>query len=217
MLTRALLLLFLSNPSWADECEQLPPPAVTVQRLESSVTLDTKYGYKTLTNIGARLARQGHQVLGLTRGHAVVKFEANTPFYIDRSGRWECASPQLTISFGFDPMTVHVAKEFPAGSCAYREIYEHEMRHVQAYQAHSASIEKELTEALMSRFATGAPWRKPVGQTRAILHLELNERWVPYIKRAMNRVEAAQALIDTPEEYARIRESCDGEVKKRMH
>lgn len=216
MLTRALLLLFLSNFAWADECEQLPPPAVKVLRLESSVMLNTQYGYKALTNMGARLARQGHQVLGLTRGNAVVRLEVNTPFYIDRSRRWECASPQLTISFGFEPMTVHVAKEFPAGSCAYREIYEHEMRHVQAYLAHSASIEKELTEALMTRFVTGAPWRRPVGQTRAKLQQELNERWVPYIKRAMSRVEAAQALIDTPEEYVRIRESCDGEVKKRM-
>lgn len=216
MRARALLLLFLSSPAWADECDQLPPPSVTVRRLETPVMLNTKHGYRTLSNLGEKLARQGHRVLGLTRGKAIVKVEANTPSYVDRRGRWECASPQLTISYGFDPITVHVAKEFPAGSCAYREIYEHEMRHVQAYEAHSVAIEKELTEALTNRFATGVIWRGPVGQSREKLQLELNERWIPYIKRAMDRVEATQALIDTPEEYARIAGSCNSEVKKQI-
>jgi hypothetical protein len=30
----------------------------------------------------------------------------------------------------------------------------------------------------------------------------------------MNKVDAAQALIDTPEEYARVAQSCGGEVKR---
>jgi hypothetical protein len=212
----ALLLLFLSSLAWGDECDQLPPPSVTVRRLETPVMLNTNYGYRTLTNLGAAPARQGHRVLGLTRGKATVKIESNTRSYIDRRGRWECASPQLTISFGFDPVTVHVAKEFPSGSCAYREIYEHEMRHVLAYEAHSVAIEKELVDALTNRFATGVIWRGPIGQSREKLQLELNERWIPYIKRAMERVEATQALIDTPEEYARIAGSCNGEVKKQI-
>ena len=216
MRSRALLLLFLSSPAWGDECDQLPPPAVIVRRLETPVMLNTKYSYRTLTDLGATLARQGHRVLGLTRGKAIVKVETNTPSYVDRRGRWECASPQLTISFGFDPITVHVAKEFSAGSCAYREIYKHEMRHVLAYEAHSVAIEKELVEALTNRFATGVIWRGPVGQTREKLQLELNERWIPYIKRAMERVEATQALIDTSEEYSRIAGSCNGEVSKQL-
>jgi len=210
-----LLLVFFGLPAWADECDQLPLPAVTVKRLDEPFTLSTKYSYKALTNLATTLARPGNQVLGLTRGNAIVKFATNTPSHIDRTGRWECASPQLTMTFGFVPMTVHVAKEFPVGSCAYREIYDHEMRHVQTYQAHIAAIEKELTEALSSRFATGAPWRGPVGQTRDNLQRELDERWMPYIKRAIGRVELAQALIDTPEEYARVAASCDGEISKR--
>ncbi|UCV02500.1 hypothetical protein [Dechloromonas denitrificans] len=210
-----LLLVFPCFPAWADECDQLPLPAVTVKRLEEPFTLSTKYSYKALTNLATTLTRQGNQVLGLTRGNAIVRFAIDTPSHIDRTGRWECASPQLTMTFGFMPMTVHVAKEFPAGSCAYREIYDHEMRHVQTNQAHIAAIEKELTEALSRRFATGAPWRGPAGQTRDYLQRELDERWMPYIKRAIGRVELAQALIDTPEEYARVAASCDGEISKR--
>ena len=43
----------------------------------------------------------------------------------DASGRWECLSPQRQVSFGYAPLSVHVAREFPPGSCAYREILAH--------------------------------------------------------------------------------------------
>lgn len=207
------LSLFLP-PAWADECDQLPAPAVTIKRLDSKVSTNFQYGYKSLTNIGASLSRPGQQVLGLTRGNASVRLASSTPGYVDQSGRWECISPQITLTYGFSPMTVYVAREFPEGSCAYKEIYEHELRHVSAYQAHVAEIESELKEMMTRRFSTGGPWRGPVGVSRARLQQELDERWMPYVQRQLKRVEAAQALIDTPEEYARVAESCQGEIKK---
>lgn len=215
MRTPALILsALLSSPVWADECDQLPPPSVTVKRLEEKISVNSGYGYRTLTNLGAALARPGHQVLGLTRGNAVVRFETRAPAYVDRTGRWECASPQLVLSYGFNPLTVFVAREFPEGSCAYNEIYQHELRHVKAYQTHIVGIEKELTDTLNRRFATGGLWRGPVGQTQARLQQELDERWLPYIKREIGRVDAAQALIDTVAEYERVANSCNGEIKK---
>lgn len=211
-----LLLVVFSSPILADECEQLPKPSVTVKLIEDSLTFNTQYSYKSLNNIGAALARPGQQVLGLTRGNAIVRFSASTATYLDRAGRWECASPQLVLSVGYSPMTVYVAREFPEGSCAYKEIYEHELRHVKTYQSHLKAIEKVLAETLNQRFATGAPWRGPVGQTVARIQRELDERWIPYVKRELGRVDAEQALIDTPEEYARVAESCGGEIKKGM-
>jgi hypothetical protein len=133
-----LLLVVFSSSAWADECEQLPKPSVTVKLIEDSLTFNTQYSYKSLNNIGAALARPGQQVLGLTRGNAIVRFSASTATYLDRAGRWECASPQLVLSVGYSPMTVYVAREFPEGSCAYKEIYEHELRHVKTYQSHLA-------------------------------------------------------------------------------
>ena len=132
----------------------------------------------------------------------------------DRLGRWECSSPQITVSFGYSPMTVYVASEFPAGSCAYNEIYQHELRHVKAYQSHLSSIETDITESLNQRFATGTFSRGPVGQARSSLEKELHERWMPYIKREIGKVESAQALIDTHEEYSRVSKSCNGEIQK---
>ena len=210
-----ILVMILAGSVQADECDQLPPPSVTVTRIDENFTISDQFGYKELTHLGAALAQPGREVLGLTRGKAVVKVTTNSPLYIDRTGRWECASPQIKVSFGFSPTVVYVAKEFPAGSCAYREIFQHELRHVQAYQAHAAMIEKEVSDTLNRRFATGGPWRGPVGQTQTRLQRELNERWIPYIQREMKRGDEAQALIDSPEEYARVANSCDGEINRR--
>jgi len=207
-------LLLIASPSRADPCDALPKPSVTIKRIEERLSTNTEYSYKSLTNIGAALARPGKQVLGLTRGNATVSFASTTPSLTDPSGRWECASPQITLSFGFSPMTVYVAREFPEGSCAFKEILEHEMRHVEAYRTHIASIEKALTESLNARFATGAIWRGPVGQTAARLRQELDARWAPYVQRQIKRVDEAQAKIDTAEEYQRVANACDGAVGK---
>jgi hypothetical protein len=215
MRTLALPFLFLlANPVWADECDKLPPPSVKLKRLEEPFSLNTTYGYRSLTNLGSEQAKPGHLVLGLTRGNAVVKFETRMPGFIDPSGRWECSSPQLVVTYGFSPMTVYVAREFPEGKCAYTEIYQHELRHVKAYQDHIISLEKELTETMSRWFAGGGPWRGPAGENRERVQQQLEERWMPYIKREIAKVDIAQAKIDTPEEYARVANSCNGEIKQ---
>lgn len=210
-------LLTALPATWAaDPCDDLPKPSVTVKRIEKQPELNLRYGYRSLTNLGGTLARPGRQILGLTRGNASVSLGARTPLVVSADGRWECASPQVTLTYGFAPITLYVAREFPPGSCAHKEILDHEQRHVDTYQAHLVAIEKELTETLTRRFATTRPWRGPAGQVASQLQQELDQRWVPYIQREIRKVDAAQALIDTTEEYERIANACDGEISKRL-
>ncbi|HLO63909.1 MAG TPA: hypothetical protein VK165_13200 [Azonexus sp.] len=210
------LLALAGTARAADPCADLPKPSVTIKRLEAPIALNTAYGYRSLTNLGSARGRPGQQVLGLTRGNATARFASHTPVVVDARGRWECASPQIVLTYGFSPLTVYVAREFPPNSCAYKEIHEHEMRHVQTYQTHLADIEKTLTDALNARFATGDVWRGPAGQATARLQSELNERWLPYVQREIGKVDAAQARIDTVEEYTRVTNACDGQIAKRL-
>ena len=209
-----LITLALPTPVRADECDRLPAPTVTVKRTEEPISINTQYGYRQLTHLGSDIARTGHVILGLTRGNARVSFSVQMARYVDRTRRWECASPQLVVTYGFSPMTVYVAREIPKGTCAYDEVFRHEMRHVNAYQKHLADIEQNLRDTLTARFATGKPWRGPLGQAPRVLQRELVERWQPYLEREINLGMEAQKAIDSPEEYALVLDACDGEIRR---
>ncbi len=214
-----LLCLGMAVSAWAqtgDPCANLAPPSVKVERLETRVTTNLDYNVGGLTRLGSKMQPSQRQILGLTKGQAVVRYALVMPRLVTPDGRWECASPQLTLSYGFDPITVYVAREFPAGSCAYQEIYTHEVRHLEAYKAHAVQVEAELTRALQKRFADTGPWRGAAGQAEDRLRQELGERWVPYVRDLLDRVEAEQRRIDTPEEYDRIAASCNGEISQRL-
>ena len=65
-----------------------------------------------------------------------------------------------------------------------------------------------------------ADYRYPeelIGHPAEHLQKELDERWLPYVQREIAKVEPAQALIDTPEEYERVANACDGEIRKRLN
>ena len=72
-----------------------------------------------------------------------------------------------------------------------------------------------MTTALHAGAIEGV-WRSPAGQIAGYLQRELDERWIPYVQREIAKVEAAQALIDTAEEYDRVANACDGEISKRL-
>ncbi|WP_051281720.1 hypothetical protein [Azovibrio restrictus] len=212
----ALLLGVLAGAAQADPCADLPPASVTLERLEVPASSHHRHGLEALQKLGAQASRPGHLVLGLTRGQAVVSYEVKLPRLLDASGRWECASPQLTLRYGYRPITIYVAREFPPGSCAHKEILAHEQRHVEAYQAHARRIEAEIRATLQSRFAGQGPWRGPAHQIPEQLRQELEQRWVPYVKLMLDQVEPIQRAIDTPEEYTRVAASCDGEIARAL-
>lgn len=202
----------LSAPALADECDRLPAPSVTVKRIDEPIKVDTQYGFRQLTHLGSDIGRAGHVIVGLTRGKARARFSVVMSRHVDRSRRWECSSPHITVTYGFSPMIVYVAKEIPQGTCAYDEVFRHEMLHVNASQEHIAALEQKLRDALAARFVTGQPWRGPVGQAPRLLQRELVDLWQPYLEREINLGMEAQKAIDSPEEYARVMNSCEGEI-----
>lgn len=215
---RALLPIFaalLSSPTQAAPiagCEQLPKPSVSVKLLESPVSFDLASSYRELTSRVGEKARPGWQVLGLTQTNAVVSFGLQLQTL--SNAEYECGSPQITLTLAMRPLVVHVGREFPQDSCAYKEILAHEMRHVKAYQEHLERLQKIFQEALTRRYATGTAWRGTTGSLYERLSGELNEHWTTAITREFDRVEGPQRLIDTPGEYARIAAACGGEVNR---
>ena len=151
-------------------------------------------------------------VLGLTRTESRVSVSLDGRILQDRVTGFECVAPQIRVRLFYAPIVVYIGKEFMPGSCAYKQILAHEMRHLKAYLDHLPKVETVVRAALARRFE-GKPLYAPIGMAQVQLEHEIDASWMPYMKSQMGAVEAQQAAIDSPQEYARLSKVCKGEVQ----
>lgn len=211
-----VLALNLPSAAHAVTCADLPPTTVEVTLLESALQTDFRRSYRALKGMTHRYSDHELAVLGLTHGQAVARTRVAARSLHDRTGQWECSTVQIAVQIGYQPLTVYVGREFPQGTCGFKEIYGHEMRHAETYRNHARTIVPEIAETLRERFASSEPMRGSAGETLERLRRELEDRWVPYIRRKLEQVETAQRAIDTREEYERVAASCSGEIRRTL-
>ena len=218
--TRLLLafgLLFSGN-AWAARtafqirCEDDIGKTVTMLTAQQGgYTIDGALSYRALTRMRGE-SRPNTYVLGLTRTESRVEIGLAGPLLQDAASGYECVAPQISVKLFYVPVVIYISSEFPPGGCPYQAILRHELRHLKAYMDHLPKVETLARAALARRFEA-KPLYAPSGTARLALEHEINTGWLPYIKAEMGKVEAQQAAIDSPEEYARLARSCNGEIR----
>lgn len=183
----------------------------TMSSKHEGYRVDNTYSFHGLSALKGNRA-PGSYVLGLTRTESRVSIGIQARMLSDPASGYECVAPRLEVKLHYLPIVVYVGREFIPGTCAYREILAHELRHRDIYLGFLPGAEKAVSQALERRFA-GKPLYAPRGQARDLLQREINSGWMPFIKREMAKVERLQASIDTPQEYARLGKVCAGEVQ----
>ncbi|MGG7604223.1 hypothetical protein [Massilia sp. BKSP1R2A-1] len=179
--------------------------------VQNGFRIDNSVGYRSLTVLKGR-ARPGQYVLGLTRTESRVSINVGGRLLSDPASGYECIAPHIEVRLTYPPIVVYVSREFRPGSCAYEEVLAHEMRHLNTYLDYLPKVEAKVRVALAQRFE-GKPLYARAGQAQALLQHEVDRGWMPYIKNEMAKVEALQAAIDSPQEYARLGKVCGGEVQ----
>lgn len=178
--------------------------------------IDNTVGFRSLTTMKGRAtngrARPGQVVLGLTRTESRVSINVGGRLLLDPASGYECIAPHIDIKLYYPPIVVYISREFRPGSCAYEELLAHEMRHLNAYLDYLPKAEARVRLALARRF-DDKPLYARIGQAQSLLQREIDRGWMPYIKSEMAKVEALQAAIDSPQEYARLGKVCGGEVQ----
>ncbi|HEU4850581.1 MAG TPA: hypothetical protein VFT37_00340 [Telluria sp.] len=213
----ALSLLFASSAASARtpfqaRCEDTIGKTVSVlSARDGGYRVDNTVSIRQLAQM-KRITTPNSYVLGLTRTESRVAVGAGGKLLQDPASGYECVAPRIDVKLFYVPIVVYVGSEFSPGSCAYREILAHEMRHLKTYLDHLPKVEATVSAALARRFE-GKPLYAPSGQASALLRGELNTGWMAFIKGEMEKVEPLQAAIDTPREYARLSEVCGGEVQ----
>lgn len=213
----ALLLVCALAPASARtafqaRCEDTIGQSVSVlTSQQNGYRVDNSYSFHGLSSMKGDRA-PGSYVLGLTRTESRVLVGLQGRMLSDPASGYECVAPRLEVKLTYLPIVVYVGREFAPGTCAYREILAHELRHRDIYLAHLPRAEKIVSDALARRFQ-GKPLYAPAGRVRSLLQREIDSTWLPFIKNEMGKVERLQAAIDTPQEYARLGKVCAGEVQ----
>ncbi|MGZ3182865.1 MAG: hypothetical protein ACXU8N_10515 [Telluria sp.] len=191
-------------------CEATPASSI-LNVHPATYAIDHSQSYRTLARMKQPLGARAY-VLGLTRTESHVSIRSTGTLYTDPAEHLECIAPRVTVDLWYSPVTIYVGREFAPGSCSYRAILDHELRHYTTYERHLRTVEENVRAALQQRFS-GRPLYAPQGQVHAQLAHEIDARWLPYIKSELGQVETLQAAIDSPAEYARLSKVCRGEVQ----
>jgi hypothetical protein len=148
------------------------------------------------------------KVLGIT------KAQLTKDLTFDHSGLEQpgtgriCSRPQVKVVLSFTPIQVLLASSFAANSCRYREVYAHEMRHVNTYVDFLPTVTAEVQEQLRVALGSEVHYFKDAAEAKVTMDRLVNSMWMPYLTAKLEQVEQQQRDIDTFEEYDRLTHAC---------
>lgn len=212
-LATLVLLPAIAGAATADgfalRCEREMQPAFEVHLRESRFDVHNEVSSRVLHTRETHGAAS-QLMLGLTSGTIRTEVLFDAPGLLDRGAKRECVAPRVEVDLSYDPLRVYVAREFNTYSCAYRTIYEHEMRHVEVYRTELPKVRAAIREALAQHFP--GPLYAPAGEGLQRLSAEVDDWLRPLVRLELARVADMQHEIDSPEEEFRLKEACGGEV-----
>jgi len=189
------------------KCDRLPSTAAVVVEFTSvSYTLDNSLSVSDLTRQFP--PTYAGRILGITNATLAKVISFNNEGVVQAGTGRVCLRPQIKINVAFDPMVVHVASDFPLNSCKYQEVFEHEMRHVQAYTEFLPTFAAEMESEFKASMGTDLQYFASKDESRQSTDTLIETTWMPYLAARMAEVQAAQQSIDTREEYERIARTC---------
>ena len=151
-----------------------PDQPITIDQLDGTTrydfahSLDEIAALRTATGQPVRQARSDH-TLGTTEVHFRSGYGLNYVLAPLPDGRFCARLTGAQVTFGFESITVHVAREFPPGSCLHAAILEHEEGHVaisrQVYAITLARLSYTLEQARRDEFAVEVSSEAAAGET----------------------------------------------------
>jgi len=181
----------------------------------SPVLYDHTLSVEELTQRSGASGKPNQHALGLTTVTVETRLRLDKRTLMDPRTGMMCTRPTVTVTLGGAPQTVHIGKEFPADSCAYREVAEHELRHVHANEAQAEFVANDFQSAMKAEFGNRVFFGSEKELERAIDD-KLQNDWLPRIETEFALVRLAHESIDTPEEAARAERFCDGAVSRML-
>ncbi|MDD3289062.1 MAG: hypothetical protein PHX43_08730 [Alphaproteobacteria bacterium] len=121
----------------------------------------------------------------------------------------------LELKYGFTDIIVHIAKDLGESPCVYSMVMQHELRHVNA-DRELMNIYTPRLSGLLPAFLRemGVIRTKDPESAKQEVYSEIGDYIEQLSSEIMAEHDKRQALIDTPEEYRRLTETCGDDISK---
>lgn len=163
---------------------------------------------------GGGTLKADHLPLGAMEAHIQTSFNMGTAQLRLSDGKGCVAITKAQITLTFSNPTIYLARELPRGSCIYRQVLEHENRHVAVDRQLSSEYEYSLRNRIEAELRTiGILRGNSVEQASSQLQILVQARLQPIFAEFIAERERRQALVDSEAEYERISKSCKGQAQ----
>lgn len=204
-----------ATSSFEHRCDkELPKTNIVFQTIPITFTVFSHVPARILSE-RSTYTHSSEKLLGMTENKSVLEIHFDGAILEDKKQAKECLSPQIKVVLRYEPLKVYIARELPQGSCSYRVMYAHEMDHVQVYQEQFSLLFDKVRKELMSRLGEQKIYGG-IGQAKDLLAQEIDNRWRPFIRDELSKVEKMQRGVDSNEEIARLSNSCFGDTARLM-
>jgi hypothetical protein len=197
------------NPfaSFESRCAKLPAARYDVVAVPFAIReVDTADIHELTDRSGASFAQ--HRTYGLTTvafGH-----ETQTELRVleERGSGRTCATPHVTVRVSMQPVVVYIARELRGDTCRYAATRAHEMQHVAVFRAELADATRELRAQLAAQVGTQILHGPSAAELNRRYETRLREYLSTFMRARQDALNARQAQLDTPEEYAKVGAGC---------
>ena len=202
-----------ADPALVAACEKdLSPTEIVVKTEPAAVTEVNNEDIRTLTMTQQSFSK-GRFTMGLTTEQYDLKVLTKVNSLKMPNGTVSCMRPSLYVTLSEPFHKVSIAREFAPGSCIFNEIRTHEYRHVavhrQSLEWARGVIEQEMKAQIGNTIYYGDP-----KQLQQQVDEAVNTYWLPRAQQLHAEVEKEQLEIDTPEEYERLSNVCEGAARQ---
>ena len=212
----ALAIGAASGSAWAQARSPVACPVLAMPTIRFELAVSPPYYVhdQTIEQMQDLSAKRGspidfrHRLLGVTVINP--KFAISGKGQTLRHGNVSCVYfTELKAMWGWDSMSVYVAREFAEDSCAYRAVMDHENQHV---AVHNQAIEDfaPLAREAMERAirAMGPVVSTDPNRAFDLMMNDINARVQPIVREFNAFNLRRNGALDTPESYAAVSARC---------
>jgi len=228
-LVLGLLVVDGVRPALAQACGPYKEPHIVAMPLFMNPVFDhslrtdelraLKNGGGTIKPMARRSDGMVTTVSGLTSISAQTATSAQTQYLVYSDGTVCAQVVEVDLTLQTDEMTVYIASEIPRGTCTYKAVVEHELKHVEIarnYLNHVLPVAEAHIREFLRRVGVVRTTADRKEETTRQINKAIEAYMAPLNENIITALKNMEDELDTREEYSRLQELCPGEMSEFM-